>query len=245
MARGLLGQVQTVLGPDGPARDQETLFRPGHGEEMDDAQIHSGHHLGIRTGAGFIRGHRHLGRALAAHRNNQRGRRQIEGLPKFGIQRPGAGLRHSIARPSPVEADESEMCHLSNPNLNPQPYYPAVERNGFGEMRGTREMWTGTRVGMQGRLPTRNSRWLVGGALGMIALAAAACGSSVAAAPPSAKTRSTAKVKASTLVSVMAVKNGTLGTILVNQAGLTLYTYSSDGKDLALLTYPWVDYAAS
>jgi predicted lipoprotein with Yx(FWY)xxD motif len=93
-----------------------------------------------------------------------------------------------------------------------------------------------TRVGMQGRLSTRNYRWLAGGAVGLIALAAAACGSSVAAAPPSAKTHSTANLKASTLVSVMTAKNSTLGTILVDQAGSTLYTYTSDTKDTTTCT---------
>jgi predicted lipoprotein with Yx(FWY)xxD motif len=97
-------------------------------------------------------------------------------------------------------------------------------------------MRMGMRVGKQGRLSTRSSRWLVGGALGLIALAAAACGSSVSAAPTSAKAQSTAKVKASAPVSVMAAKNSTLGTILVNQAGLTLYRYSSDGKDMTTCT---------
>jgi predicted lipoprotein with Yx(FWY)xxD motif len=94
-------------------------------------------------------------------------------------------------------------------------------------------MRMGTRVG---RMSIGNYRWLAGGALGLIALAAAACGSSVDAAPPSAKTHSAANLKASTLVSVMTAKNSGLGTILVNQAGLTLYTYTSDGKDMTTCT---------
>jgi predicted lipoprotein with Yx(FWY)xxD motif len=92
-----------------------------------------------------------------------------------------------------------------------------------------------TKISGSGRLWRRNPRWLVGGGIGLIALVAAACGSTGAAAPaPNAHSATNAKV--STAVSVMTAKNSKLGTILVNQAGLTLYTYTSDSKNMTTCT---------
>jgi|HubBroStandDraft_6_1064221.scaffolds.fasta_scaffold01393_13 predicted lipoprotein with Yx(FWY)xxD motif len=64
-------------------------------------------------------------------------------------------------------------------------------------------------------------RWLVGGALGAVVLVAAACGSSVATT-----TTTAAKSTAST---VAATSRGSLGVILVDKSGRTLYRYSADG----------------
>jgi len=76
------------------------------------------------------------------------------------------------------------------------------------------------------------SSWLITAALGALALVAAAWGSSAATAtttthphadPPSA-------APASGVVTVTAARVGSLGTILVNRSGLTLYRYTPDGK---------------
>ena len=96
-------------------------------------------------------------------------------------------------------------------------------------------MRMGTKITGPGELSRRNSRWLVGGAIGLIALVAAACGSSGAATTAS-KAPSVAKAKSSTPVSVTTAKNSKLGTILVDQAGLTLYTYTSDSKNMTTCT---------
>jgi predicted lipoprotein with Yx(FWY)xxD motif len=96
-------------------------------------------------------------------------------------------------------------------------------------------MRMGTRIKGPGRLSRRNSRWLVAGALGLIALVAAACGSSGAATTAS-KAPSVANAKSSAPVSVTTAKNSKLGTILVDQAGLTLYTYTSDSKNMSTCT---------
>ena len=102
-------------------------------------------------------------------------------------------------------------------------------------MRGTRGMRMGTEISGPGQLSRRNSRWLVGGAIGLIALVASACGSSGAATTTS-KVPSVAKSKSSAPVSVTTAKNSKLGTILVDQAGLTLYTYTSDSKNMTTCT---------
>lgn len=42
-----VGQVQTLLGPDGPARDEQGLVRSHRRVGMDDAQIHPSHPGGV------------------------------------------------------------------------------------------------------------------------------------------------------------------------------------------------------
>jgi predicted lipoprotein with Yx(FWY)xxD motif len=75
------------------------------------------------------------------------------------------------------------------------------------------------------RRSTPGRRWLVGGALVVIGLAAAACGSSAA----SSLTSSHSSGAKATLVTVGSATNGHLGTILVDQSGRTLYRYTPDG----------------
>jgi predicted lipoprotein with Yx(FWY)xxD motif len=76
------------------------------------------------------------------------------------------------------------------------------------------------------------SPWLIGAALGGLALVAAACGSS--AATPTTTTHPLANPPAtaptSGAVTVTSARVGSLGTILVSQSGLTLYRYTPDGK---------------
>jgi predicted lipoprotein with Yx(FWY)xxD motif len=87
-----------------------------------------------------------------------------------------------------------------------------------GRIAGAR----GTTAGSQStRVATGYLRWLVGGALGAVVLVAAACGSSVA-------TTTTIAGK-STASSVAATSRGSLGVILIDKSGRTLYRYSPDG----------------
>ena len=74
------------------------------------------------------------------------------------------------------------------------------------------------------RVAADNPRWLVVGALGAIALIATACGSSGATT-----TASTGVAGKSATVSVAATSRGSLGVILIDQSGRTLYRYSPDG----------------
>jgi predicted lipoprotein with Yx(FWY)xxD motif len=67
-----------------------------------------------------------------------------------------------------------------------------------------------------------HSRWLLGAVLGAVVLGAAACGASSAATTPTAKAASPA-------LTVSTVHSDSLGTILVDQSGLTLYRYTPDG----------------
>jgi len=66
------------------------------------------------------------------------------------------------------------------------------------------------------------SRWLIGGVLGAIVLGAAACGSSGAASTTTTKAAPPA-------FTVSTVHSASLGTILVDQSGLTLYRFTPDG----------------
>lgn len=79
--------------------------------------------------------------------------------------------------------------------------------------------------------------WLVGSALGALLLVSAACGSS--AATPSTTTgagsvTTSAKASGSALVTVARV--GSLGPVLVDKAGMTLYRYTQDGTDKSVCT---------
>jgi predicted lipoprotein with Yx(FWY)xxD motif len=91
----------------------------------------------------------------------------------------------------------------------------------MGFTRGTKDS-TGTGRPAPHHFSSR--RWLVGGALGGILLVAAACGSS--AASPA---RTTTSAPASAVLTVSAMPNGSLGTILVDQSGQVLYRYTPDG----------------
>jgi predicted lipoprotein with Yx(FWY)xxD motif len=92
----------------------------------------------------------------------------------------------------------------------------------MGSTRGTEDS---TGSGRSVRAHFSNHRWLVGGALGATLLLAAACGSS--AASPTSTTAQSAP--ASAVSTVAAVHSGSLGTILVDQSGQTLYRFAPDG----------------
>lgn len=78
-------------------------------------------------------------------------------------------------------------------------------------------------------------RWsLPAGALVGIAMVAAACGSSGASSPVS--TSHTAAKASPASVTVSSAHVGSLGTVLVNGAGLTLYRYTADSSDHATCT---------
>jgi predicted lipoprotein with Yx(FWY)xxD motif len=92
----------------------------------------------------------------------------------------------------------------------------------MGATRGTKgNTGTGRPVGV-GIFSSR--RWLVGGALGGLLLVAAACGSSSAS-----PARTTTSAPASAVLTVSAMPNGSLGTILVDQSGQVLYRFAPDG----------------
>jgi predicted lipoprotein with Yx(FWY)xxD motif len=75
----------------------------------------------------------------------------------------------------------------------------------------------------------RNSRLLFAGALGALLLVLAACGSSEATSPTSTTAgNGSGNVKAVGL-SVGSSQHGSLGTILIDQSGMTLYRHSPDG----------------
>lgn len=88
------------------------------------------------------------------------------------------------------------------------------------------------------RSPT-SSRWWAGGALGVVLLVSAACGSS--SATPHSSTGGQANPTASTGAAsgpsvVKMATVGTLGPVLVDSAGMTLYRYTPDGKDKSVCT---------
>ena len=74
---------------------------------------------------------------------------------------------------------------------------------------------------------SRRSRWLVGGSLGALLLIATACGSS-GATTATTKAGSTTRAT-SAAVTVKTAVSPTLGMILVDQSGRTLYRYTPDG----------------
>jgi predicted lipoprotein with Yx(FWY)xxD motif len=73
------------------------------------------------------------------------------------------------------------------------------------------------------------SRWLVGAGLGTVLLVAAACGSSGASAPTSTRAHTSPLSGKSAVVSVAGSHQGSLGLVLVDQSGMTLYRFSPDG----------------
>ncbi len=83
------------------------------------------------------------------------------------------------------------------------------------------------------------SRWLVGGALGAILVMAAACGSS-AATPASStgggSTTTAAGASGTGMVAVAVARVGSLGPVLVDKDGMTLYRYTPDGRDKSVCT---------
>jgi len=74
---------------------------------------------------------------------------------------------------------------------------------------------------------SRRSRWLVGSSLTALLLIATACGSS-GATTTTTKAGSPTPATSGT-VTVKTTHSATLGTILVDQSGLTLYRYTPDG----------------
>ncbi len=84
---------------------------------------------------------------------------------------------------------------------------------------------------------TTPSRWLVGSALAVVLLLSSACGSS--AATPSTTTAGgsvTTSAKASGPALVTVARVGSLGPVLVDKAGMTLYRYTPDGTDRSVCT---------
>jgi len=74
-----------------------------------------------------------------------------------------------------------------------------------------------------------SSRLLVAGALGAVLLAAAACGSSGATSPTSTTGGNGSGTVKTVALRVGSSQHGSLGTILIDQSGMTLYRYSPDG----------------
>ncbi len=84
-----------------------------------------------------------------------------------------------------------------------------------------------------------SSRWLAGGAIGLLLLVAAACGSSGATPSPTTSGGGgavTAGTTGSGSASVKAASVGSLGTVLVNPSGMTLYRYTPDGTNKSVCT---------
>jgi predicted lipoprotein with Yx(FWY)xxD motif len=75
----------------------------------------------------------------------------------------------------------------------------------------------------------RPSGWVAGAALVGLLLVAAACGSSGASSPTSTSATKASTPAPSTAVTVGTSQRGSLGTVLVDQSGRTLYRYSPDG----------------
>jgi predicted lipoprotein with Yx(FWY)xxD motif len=94
-------------------------------------------------------------------------------------------------------------------------------RSSVGARIGTRISQS---VGTAGR-----SRLLVGAALGVVLLVATACTSSGASSPSSTKAKSGLTDSKSASVSVSTARRGSLGLVLIDQSGMTLYRYSPDG----------------
>ncbi len=75
----------------------------------------------------------------------------------------------------------------------------------------------------------RRSRWSAGVALGALLLVGTACGSTGASSPASTKAGAGSTTGRSVAVSVGMSQRGSLGTILIDQSGITLYRHSPDG----------------
>jgi predicted lipoprotein with Yx(FWY)xxD motif len=75
----------------------------------------------------------------------------------------------------------------------------------------------------------RSSRLLFAGALGSLLLVATACGSSGASLPTSTTVGNASGHAKAAKVSVGSSQHGSLGTILIDQLGKTLYRHSPDG----------------
>ncbi len=88
----------------------------------------------------------------------------------------------------------------------------------------------GRQLEAHGEMPSP-ARWWVAGALGLVVVVVAACSSG--SASPSATTTKTSSSPAATSASAPATvtlaRVGSVGTVLVNGAGMTLYRYSPDG----------------
>jgi predicted lipoprotein with Yx(FWY)xxD motif len=75
----------------------------------------------------------------------------------------------------------------------------------------------------------RSSRWLFTGALVALLLVAAACGSSGASSSTSTTMGNGSRNVKAVGVSVGSSQHGSLGSILIDQSGMTLYRHSPDG----------------
>lgn len=92
------------------------------------------------------------------------------------------------------------------------------------------------RIRLSHKIPrsVNTSRWLAGGAIGLVLLVGAACGSS--GASPSTTTSGgggavTAGTTGSASASVKSATVGSVGSVLVSSSGMTLYRYTPDGMN--------------
>ena len=80
-----------------------------------------------------------------------------------------------------------------------------------------------------------SARWGAALALGVLVVVAAACSSGAATSTTTSTAAATASTGSSSAV-VHVAKVGSLGTVLVNQSGLTLYRYTPDGTGKSVCT---------
>jgi predicted lipoprotein with Yx(FWY)xxD motif len=78
-------------------------------------------------------------------------------------------------------------------------------------------------------------RWLAAGALGGLVLVAAACSSSATTSTTTTRSKSSTAATSST-ATVAWARVGSVGTVLVNSSGLTLYRYTPDGTGKSVCT---------
>jgi predicted lipoprotein with Yx(FWY)xxD motif len=86
------------------------------------------------------------------------------------------------------------------------------------------------------RRPATGSRWLVTGALGVIALVAAACSSGASSSSTTAGSSGPTTTGSSGSASVVLTGSTSHGTVLTNSAGMTVYRYTPDGTGTPMCT---------
>jgi predicted lipoprotein with Yx(FWY)xxD motif len=86
-----------------------------------------------------------------------------------------------------------------------------------------------------GRRPLR-AAWLMAGALGVVVLAAAACSSSATSTTTTAATPGGSKSGPAQAATVAAARVGSVGTVLVDSSGMTLYRFTPDGTGKSTCT---------
>ena len=89
---------------------------------------------------------------------------------------------------------------------------------------------------MRPRRPATGSRWLVTGALGVIALVAAACSSGASSSSTTAGSSGPTTTGSSGSASVVLTGSTSHGTVLTNSAGMTVYRYTPDGTGTPMCT---------